>query len=767
MNFLQEMVGVVNPKAASQAEQIAIRKRQHSNVTATLKPFESHSNYIDDLTPDRSIMELILDMDLIEDQFRSSSRLKEVLNEIVSSISLFHCWGKQSIKVRLNAFVKLLVEQLCVPHINALYSVGAKLFSSSTKVEPDFIGHVKLILIEAFTLFKLAEECILDIGDDSCLDKRRFRLFIMLMELKCSPLFSYSMTIREYGETALISLSCHILSVTVITTCIINSIKIVINRLSTILNTETTSTSTSSNFIENHTILETIVIDYFIWLRSNYNELIKMCRKEEILHSVDNNIRAWLRSETYNSPYEIISIYNQKYREKLTHMSIPLQPFRLKDLEQAKKDVIRETVLLNNILYSAGTATNATSSITINNNNNNNNTYTHSGSTTSTSTTSTTINGKKLEHTSTSTNTMHICSMIRCELRKVLAYLFEIDVFLEEEEEDSDNITDTGEVIYKLDSNHSGSSSVKLLVGNWTPKSTVRKVMDSPDAKKSQSCELADTNNSDNNSGHNANNKNSTSSSSNNNNNNNNNNNGNDTNNTTSSPPTTTATPIPSIPRTSTTLTPTHSHWQHELLDTLYAYTILGASRTFAGGDAFLILNDLYGGEGLTFCPSRAPRYRGGSSSNSKGVLPGSPSYTKQSQQSQQQQHNNSTISNSNKKNLTTINTPHNNYTTDDIHINISIISTGVRIVMSERYNLFIATEMNTCSDLSTLKPLMRFECTTTTLIHLQSYKQTQYKDKENNLNNNTKIECQELFQRIISNPEYICRRAVTIEPYL
>ena len=96
----------------------------------------------------------------------------------------------------------------------------------------------------------------------------------------------------------------------------------------------------------------------------------------------------------------------------------------------------------------------------------------------------------------------------------------------------------------------------------------------------------------------------------------------------------------------------------------------------------------------------------------------------------------------------------------------IAITAAGVKVTLRERYSLYASVEMNNCSNPETLKPLMRFECTTATLLLLRNPAQ-----KEQAMSMETQSEkrdaCARLFQTLVSNPEQVCHRAVTIEPYL
>lgn len=592
MNFFSELLGTLKPQASQKVGEQVLRQRQLTpKVTATRIPFVK-SQLSEDYYPDQSILEAINEIDIKEEQFRNSAELKQLLSEIVSSIALFHCWGKQSVKVRLNAFIKLLVAQLCIPELMSLYGVGNSILSVTSDVSRSmFLSNAKDALIEAFTLFKLSEELILDKMDDSSLDRRRVHLFLVLIEFKCSSFFAHGITVRQFGGEALQALSCHILSVSAVTNSVLESIKIVVARMTNVLSCETA----------NYTIqqcrptLEEIVLDYFRWLRQNFDSLVRLCRKEEIITSVDASTRAWLRAETYASPVEILSVYHQKYRKYLTHMSIPLQPYKRKDIEQTKKDLIREKILLNNIEYHGGY------SVLLND---------------------------AHDHSTVAHTQKELFATVKSELRKVLSYLFEIDTFqidLEQLDEANDLMTDSTEkesaassldtlpsadtanssstafsstdgdsVRERLSHTHDNGPSLKTHMPSATrPNYAAQNLMNQRPTSQDRSSrsakqlgQLLRLN--------------------------------------AARTPSPAPSPTPvqggraqsgdflaetdsTHPRRSRDLQDS-PFWEFDLLDALYAYTILAASRTFAGGDAFLILNDLYGGEGLTLCPCKAPR---------------------------------------------------------------------------------------------------------------------------------------------------------------
>lgn len=676
MNFVSELAKSLDPQKLTVEEENKIKLRtEKPNITSTRVPFGVHNHH---LIIDQGIQEAIDEISITEDHFRSSNQLTVLLNEIVSNVSLFQCWGKQSVKVRLNAFVNLLVSQLCVPHILSLFGVGLSLLSTRTVIDDDkssnsdnFVVKAKRVLVEAFTLFKLSEELILDNGDDSILDSRRFRLFILLMELKCSSFLPHAMTIREHGRDALEALSCHILSVSVVTSSVVDSIKMVIVRMSNVLSGETTR----STIQESMPALEAIVVDYFVWLRQNFDQLVKLCRREEIVTSVDKSVRAWLRAETYASPIEILSVYNQKYKKHLTHMPIPLQPYRSWDIEQAKKDLVREHLLLNNIEYIGGMSIGSGQQIGV-----------------------------------------HVA--IKAELRKVLAYLFEIDTFQAADEGNSDNCSDTTDI----ESVTSTSATGVTLNSKVTEASIFSSQASVPPPPSSSSGGLSPS----------------------------------------YSPHLLNRKIITGAPYS----------MESELLDVLYSYTVLAASRTFASGDAFLILNDLYGGPGLTLCPTSTPKIRSRSPSvpstpvrprNGSAAVTPSSSSSSSSSSAQHHLHQQQALQAQLHQQMN-VQLQVQKTKCDAV---LAITTSGVKVTLKERYGLFIAAQMDDCSNIDLLQPLIRFECVTTTLLLLTERAEGPKFVVTTDAVAEKREECAQLFQALISNPEQICHRAVTIEPYL
>ena len=150
----------------------------------------------------------------------------------------------------------------------------------------------------------------------------------------------------ENCPEALAHMSCNVLVVSALADEIHDTIKIVTKKVRNLLNKDLSLTTSSTR-----EILKSEFSKYFVWLRLHQDGLIKICRNNEIFCSVNKSVKAWLKGEEYESPTQIVDRYNQKYRKYLTNMNIPLQAFRIEDIRQAVKDIKRDTIMLNNVRY--------------------------------------------------------------------------------------------------------------------------------------------------------------------------------------------------------------------------------------------------------------------------------------------------------------------------------------------------------------------------------------------------------------------------------
>ena len=151
----------------------------------------------------------------------------------------------------------------------------------------------------------------------------------------------------ESCPEALMHMSCHMLVVSALADEILETIRIVTRKIRTLLNKDLSLTTNSTK-----EILRSEFAHYFTWLRSHYEGLRKICRNNEIFSGVDKSVKAWLKGEEYESPAHLLICYNQKYRKYLTNMNIPLQAFRIEDVQQATKDIRRDVVVLNDEKFS-------------------------------------------------------------------------------------------------------------------------------------------------------------------------------------------------------------------------------------------------------------------------------------------------------------------------------------------------------------------------------------------------------------------------------
>lgn len=82
------------------------------------------------------------------DTLRSSAKLTDYLSAIAEEIHrrrIVQAWGLQAVNARLDAILRLLTEGLCAPVLFDLLG-------------PPNVAAARLILIKAFTLFRMTEE---------------------------------------------------------------------------------------------------------------------------------------------------------------------------------------------------------------------------------------------------------------------------------------------------------------------------------------------------------------------------------------------------------------------------------------------------------------------------------------------------------------------------------------------------------------------------------------------------------------------------------
>lgn len=575
------------------------------------------------LTAEEYVRVLVEKYELSTQHVRSSSTLRDMFNQIAITIAergYIRSWGLYCMKARLDALQKLAVEQLCIPSYMTALGVGADSISSipllswsssSRRTTDALVERVRALLTDIFLLFVCSENQLLRDGSDRELDRMRAEVFLGLIRLKCSPLYPQSIVLKEYGPSALEALTCHILGVSAVNAVIRAELRHVTVHLINVL--EDAALQVQGIEIDHTVLLETLDI-YFQWLRDMSEGLIKDCRREEIIAAVNPSVRAALKAETYSSSAHLVRVYHSKYQSLLHNLPVPLQPYSLEDMKQAQKDILRENIKVNQILYIGGRTPSSSLS---------------SGQDIS-------LDAEYVDKyaPTASAVTVDATEAIGEEIKKVVVFLCGLP---------DPELLQTSPIASKKTIQPITVTAACALFNAPTAASRALDV-DEPIA-------------------------------------------------------------APSL-----TL-------YRDLHRILLAYTLLAASRTYALGDAFMILNDLYGGEGLMFCPyvpnnASAPS----TPSRRKGDTP-----------------------------------PPSTSTTCDCQV--AITTSGVKVKLREHYRLYATADMNKCSNHNRLPPpLASFECTTTTIIILSVAEDASFG---------------KLFEVLVSNPQKIVHRAVTIEPYV
>lgn len=287
--------------------------------------------------------------------FKSTQKLKAVLVKILRTEvaeSLAEFWLRpQHIKVRLEALIKLALSMLCVPKLSSFLGEGV----SSSDVNDDLFA-LRAHVTKIFYLITNAERCIFQLGSDESLDDFRIQLLISLLSYRQSPVIPFYVTISEYAPEAISCLTCHILSVGVLSDDVVDAINTVVTQLKDYIHTATQDEIKDS--------IETSLKRYFAWIRDHHAVLSKQCHNQELLHYIDRTdeavgaangpLRSNLYAETYTSPHHLLEVYRLKYQARLCSMPMPLLVLDIADIDQAKKDMVRETFLIDSVL-TAGT----------------------------------------------------------------------------------------------------------------------------------------------------------------------------------------------------------------------------------------------------------------------------------------------------------------------------------------------------------------------------------------------------------------------------
>lgn len=331
---------------------------------------------------DEEVLNILEDIGLKNSDFTDSVRLQLKLKRIMDSIFekvLAQRGIEQNIKARLEVLLlKLSGTVLCFPAISSILGVGStvsSIFESFDKVltsppkssaarggsgqyktEDLKNDAVISVLIDTLRLAYLAEVSVMKMGSDEELDDQRAALTARIMSIRSSPIIPMSVTIEDYYSDVITFMSCHLLCVKALSKEIVTAIEVNSKALRHEVRTGVARTDKASKKASLESISKAAK-HFFAWLRADEMSLSRACRSSEIVSSVDPSIRAWLKSEEYNSAHEIVSVYKQKYHTFLTNMKIPLQTFTNADIMQAFKDVNRESVVVNGTSMKGATFT--------------------------------------------------------------------------------------------------------------------------------------------------------------------------------------------------------------------------------------------------------------------------------------------------------------------------------------------------------------------------------------------------------------------------
>jgi hypothetical protein len=520
----------------------------------------------------------------------------------------------------------------------------------------------------------------------------------------------------ENCPEALKYMSCHVLVVSALADDILETINTVTKKIRSLLSLDLSLTTNSTRGI-----LKSEFSKYFVWMRREQEGLTKICRNNEIICCMNKSVKAWLKGEEYESAAQIVDCYKQKYKSSLTSMNVPMQSLRSEDIKQALKDVIRDRITLNGNLHLLCRRRDESDSDDDDSRISRGDTYSDVSSTSNNE-----YEDKCNPRVEVKVGLIHtiikeLCSSLSKLCNKSINFSLEIsndNSFVLSDNDKSIIPNELSSLEFEIndaneafcDSGFCGLVGVDDISSSGSFERLSISELDSIKEKRGMSvislddtfddCYSHDTNFSVNKNTNNVRNVSNVVSK--------------DDIYTGNSSADCVNFPITDIINGNpTTFTSSKSDekatiLQKNLLEMLFSHTLLAASRTTAGGDAFLILENLYGGEGLIFSPR--------------------------------------TYRNMEKNSKNHTSTQEENFS----GIKIAISLNGINVVMKEQYNLFVKESIEQNMELSL--PLISFECTTETNILLPP-----------NLKNSEEI----FYNKLLYNVEKVCRRYVTIEPFI
>ena len=309
--------------------------------------------------------------DLSPQHFRSSCVLEKMVQWLFHETKLFD--RKPSIQVRIDAIMELILCSMVFPFagigvsssspkknttdlslselVSSTLSIASEVISPSStpfrktdkddKDDKDEKNVLKRVLLFTWASEVSFSKC----GSDHDMDEERCELVSVLVMIRVSPLYPIIFTVSEYFPQILKALTRHLLRVKALSDDITLSVKQNAQELREVL-AERQLSDSGITVAYTQQMMKRYAKHFFAWLRANAIPIVRNCRSAEIVSSVNQSVRAWLHAEEYDSPKEIIRVYQQRYRQHLSNLSLPLQPFTPQDLAQATKDIVRETLFL-------------------------------------------------------------------------------------------------------------------------------------------------------------------------------------------------------------------------------------------------------------------------------------------------------------------------------------------------------------------------------------------------------------------------------------
>ena len=326
----------------------------------------------------------VIDSGLLSSDFSDSVRLGEKLDELKAACLedvIVKCSFAQNAKMRVDLILKrLLTTMLCFPAVSSMLGVGnnsssifaslgnAIAFMKERSGGDDYAesggndsGNGKSLndpilrsLMQALDFTRSAEVALMESGSDTSLDDQRASLLCDLIRLRSSSIIPILLTVEDHYAFCLSVLCCHLLCVRALSDDISSAVEVNASKLQAKLGEAVGASRSGLQLDEALASVRSAARHFFAWLREHETALTRQCRSAEIIASINPSVRAWLKTEEYSSPQEIVWMYQRKYKAHLRSIKLPLQTFTQVDVMQAVKDVERETLAVNGVSTKGG-----------------------------------------------------------------------------------------------------------------------------------------------------------------------------------------------------------------------------------------------------------------------------------------------------------------------------------------------------------------------------------------------------------------------------